>query len=208
MLGGDRIVTEVATITNRADPTTAGTSTLFYYHPDHLQSTSYVTGADGSILQHDEYFPGGEVWFQEQKNNDARNTQPYLLARRSWTETGLYYFGARYNPKLSVWTAPDPILLVYMGEKVQGGLRRRNLQSVSYGSNDPGQSCGDPDGRKIWPEHPERGRAAMVGRRGRRNYPRRGMTIAMVQVTKAGTRSTRGPSTQSPIAEMAAIGVV
>ena len=41
---------------------TAGTNTLFYYHSDHVQSTSYMTGGDGSILQHDEYLPSGEVW--------------------------------------------------------------------------------------------------------------------------------------------------
>ena len=88
MLGDQRIVTAVATIPNRADPKTAGANTLFYYHPDHIQSTSYVTGGDGSILQHDEYFPSGEVWFQEQKNNDARNTQPYLFNAKELDETG------------------------------------------------------------------------------------------------------------------------
>jgi RHS repeat-associated protein len=147
MLGNEKIVTAVATITNRADPTTAGTNTLFFYHPDHLQSTSYMTGGDGSILQHDEYFPSGEVWFQEQKNNDARNTQPYLFNAKELDETGLYYFGARYyNPKLSVWISTDPILAGYVRGEVNGGVfSPRNLGLYTYSFNNP-VVLRDPDG--------------------------------------------------------------
>jgi RHS repeat-associated protein len=150
MLGEEKIVTAVATITNRADPTTAGANTLFYYHSDHVQSTSYMTGGDGSILQHDEYFPSGEVWFQEQKNNDARNTQPYLFNAKELDETGLYSFGARYyNPKLSVWTSTDPILKEYMqGRPNSGVFRPRNLGTYTYASNNP-IGLRDPDGRTI-----------------------------------------------------------
>lgn len=33
----------------------------YYYHPDHLSSSSYVTDLDGEIFQHIEYFPFGET---------------------------------------------------------------------------------------------------------------------------------------------------
>ena len=33
----------------------------FYYHPDHLGSSSYITNLDGEVVQHIEYVPFGEV---------------------------------------------------------------------------------------------------------------------------------------------------
>ena len=40
----------------------------FYYHPDHLGSSSYITTLDGEVVQHIEYVPFGEV-FMEERNN-------------------------------------------------------------------------------------------------------------------------------------------
>lgn len=37
----------------------------FYYYPDHLGSSSYITNLDGEVLQHIEYVPYGEVFIDE-----------------------------------------------------------------------------------------------------------------------------------------------
>ena len=37
----------------------------FYYHPDHLGSSSYITNLDGEVSQHIEYVPYGEVFIDE-----------------------------------------------------------------------------------------------------------------------------------------------
>ena len=67
---------------------------IFFYHPDHLGSTSYVTDADGNIAQHIEYIPYGEVFVEERNNQFSTN---YLFnAKELDNETGLYYYGARY----------------------------------------------------------------------------------------------------------------
>src|SRR4051812_48828362 len=50
----------------------------FYCHPDHPQSTGYVTDQTGR-LQHDEYLPRGEVWIQEALNKGARNIRGFGL---------------------------------------------------------------------------------------------------------------------------------
>ena len=50
----------------------------FYYHPDHLGSSSYITNLDGEVVQHIEYVPFGEVFVEER--NNIWNT-PYLLAQ-------------------------------------------------------------------------------------------------------------------------------
>ena len=120
MVSDTRIASEVATLPNYTTPTTATAGTVFYYHPDQLQSTNFTTGSDGSLLQHDEYIATGEVWFQEAKNNAAQNTQPWLFNAKELDETGLYAMGARYyNPKFSMWANPDPILASYIQQGPQ-----------------------------------------------------------------------------------------
>ncbi|QII70328.1 type IV secretion protein Rhs [Apibacter sp. B3706] len=80
----------------------------YYYHPDHLGSSSYITNLDGEIVQHVEYVPFGEV-FIEERNNSWNS--PYLFNGKELDEeTGLYYYGARYyNPRESVWLSADPL---------------------------------------------------------------------------------------------------
>jgi len=81
----------------------------FYYHPDHLGSSSYITNLDGEVAQHIEYVPFGEVFIEER--NNTWNT-PYLFnAKELDEETGLYYYGARYmDPKISMWLGVDPLM--------------------------------------------------------------------------------------------------
>jgi len=79
----------------------------FYYHPDHLGSSSYITNLDGEVVQHIEYVPFGEVFVEER--NNIWNT-PYLFNAKEFDEeTGLYYYGARYyDPRVSLWISTDP----------------------------------------------------------------------------------------------------
>lgn len=80
----------------------------FYYHPDHLGSSSYITNLDGEVVQHVEYVPFGEVFIEER--NSTWNT-PYLFNGKEFDEeTGLYYYGARYyDARLSLWMSVDPL---------------------------------------------------------------------------------------------------
>ena len=79
----------------------------FFYHPDHLGSSSFITNLDGEVVQHIEYVPFGEVFIEER--NSVWNT-PYLFNAKDFDEeTGLYYYGARYyEPRLSLWLSTDP----------------------------------------------------------------------------------------------------
>ena len=80
----------------------------FFYHPDHLGSSSFITNLDGEIVQHIEYVPFGEVFIEER--NSVWNT-PYLFNAKEFDEeTGMYYYGARYyEPRLSLWMSTDPM---------------------------------------------------------------------------------------------------
>ncbi|WP_418326993.1 RHS repeat-associated core domain-containing protein, partial [Segatella sp.] len=109
----------------------------FYYHPDHLGSSSYITNLDGEVVQHIEYVPFGEVFIEER--NDVWNT-PYLFNAKEFDEeTGMYYYGARYyDPHLSLWMSTDALK-----EKVP------NVSSYAYTENNP-ITYVDPDGNFRW----------------------------------------------------------
>ncbi|MCQ2230623.1 MAG: hypothetical protein MJZ30_02055 [Paludibacteraceae bacterium] len=87
---------------------------IYFYHSDHLGSSSYITDIDGDVTQHIEYIPYGEVFVDEHKG--AWST-PYLFnAKELDEETGLYYYGARYlNPKDTRWLSVDPMFETYPG---------------------------------------------------------------------------------------------
>ena len=93
---------------------TKAEANIFFYHPDHLGSTSLVTNLDGEVTQHVAYIPYGEVFIEER--NGVWNT-PYLFnAKELDEETGLYYYGARYlNPKDTRWLSVDPMFEKYVG---------------------------------------------------------------------------------------------
>ena len=106
----------------------------FYYHPDHLGSSSYITNLDGEVLQHIEYVPFGEVFIEER--NNTWNT-PYLFNAKEFDEeTGMYYYGARYyEPRLSLWMSCDPLQ-----------ERKAGFTTYAYCENNPVKLF-DPDGK-------------------------------------------------------------
>ena len=81
---------------------------LYFYHPDHLGSSSYITDREGRITQHTEYIAFGEVLFEE---HSTSKTMPYLFNGKELDqETNLTYFGARYlDMKTSLWLNTDPL---------------------------------------------------------------------------------------------------
>jgi RHS repeat-associated protein len=120
---------------------------IYFYNPDHLGSSNYVTDQRALIFQHDEYFPSGETWVEESSTTDRT---PYLFTGKELDETGLYYFGARYyDPRTGVWQSTDPILARYMRGGPSGGVfAPRNLALYTYAWNSP-VLMRDPDGRKL-----------------------------------------------------------
>jgi RHS repeat-associated protein len=108
----------------------------FFYHHDHLGSTSYVTDASGEVYQHLEYFAFGETFVEEHSNT---HRTPYLFSGKELdSETGLYYFGARYyDPRTSVWQSVDPLTDKYAA-----------LSPYQYAANNPMKYV-DPDGRDL-----------------------------------------------------------
>ena len=130
---------------------------LYFYHPDHLGSSSYITDREGRITQHTEYIAFGEVLFEE---HSTSRIMPYLFNGKELdTETGLYYYGARYyDPRVSLWLNVDPLVkeerFYLIPEEDDdtplingGGVFNPMNQSVySYTYNNP-IMLNDPDGK-------------------------------------------------------------
>ena len=81
----------------------------FFYHSDHLGSTSYITDDHANITQYDAYLPYGELLVDEHSSSEDL---PYKFNGKQFDEeTGLYYYGARYmNPITSLWYGVDLLI--------------------------------------------------------------------------------------------------
>ena len=91
---------------------TTNTEDIFFYHSDHLGSTSYITDTKANITQFDAYLPYGELLVDEHSSSEE---MPYKFNGKEFDEeTGLYYYGARYmDPKISMWLGVDPLVEKY-----------------------------------------------------------------------------------------------
>jgi RHS repeat-associated protein len=115
---------------------------LYFYHPDHLGSSNYVTDAAGQLYEHLEYFPFGETWVEEASNIQRT---PYLFTSKELDEeTGLYYYGARYyDPRMGQFISADPFYQDVPDPTVRNS---QLLNLYVYGLNNPVRYL-DPDGR-------------------------------------------------------------
>ena len=97
----------------------------FFYHSDHLGSTSYITDDKANITQYDAYLPYGELLVDE---HSCSEDLPYKFNGKQFDEeTGLYYYGARYlNPVASLWYGIDPLAEKYA-----------NISTYLYCHNNP-----------------------------------------------------------------------
>ena len=121
----------------------------YYFHPDHLGSSNYITNLAGEVSQHTEYFAFGETFVEEHKNSI---NSPYKFNGKELDEeSGLYYYGARYyDPRISIWASVDKPLIdgKYLGFEHDGGvLNSFNLNSYAYCRQSP-VVLFDPDGNQ------------------------------------------------------------
>lgn len=132
---------------------------VYWYHPDHLGSSSFITGIDGEVNQNIEYFPSGEVFLENHLN--SYNTPYKYNSKELDDETGYYYYGARYyNPRVSLWLNVDPLASYdpmmnvehYIDGEHNGGVYNAgNLNPYIYCYQNPVIYV-DPDGKqsKFW----------------------------------------------------------
>lgn len=85
---------------------------IFYYHPDHLGSATWITDDQRQAVQYIHYMPYGELWANDQALDYDEKFK--FTGKERDTETGYDYFGARYYLSLlGIWLSPDPLLDKY-----------------------------------------------------------------------------------------------
>jgi len=101
----------------------------YFFHPDHLGSTSYITDATGEVYQHSEYFAFGETFVEERGNTDKL---PYKFNGKELDEeTGLYYYGARYyDAQTSVWMSVDPLSEKYPSTSPYAFVKNNSVNNI------------------------------------------------------------------------------
>jgi RHS repeat-associated protein len=147
------------------DDTTVRPET-YYYHPDHLGSTSWVTDQNARVHEHVEYFPYGEVWRDPRSDSDGgpQKGQRFLFTGKELDEeTGLVYFGARYlDAQKARWLSVDPLIGAYIPNGgssddlpgMGGVFAPVNLSSFASTHHRPTVLI-DPDGRQTGMAGPE-----------------------------------------------------
>jgi RHS repeat-associated protein len=140
---------------------------VYWYHPDYLGHTDFVTDRTGQPYQHfswrdcadvrsttqlarpdsdicrrqrssEFYAPFGEALLSQYTGTGYYNSPYRFNAKELDSETGLIYYGARYyEPKESVWLSVDPLAHKYPG-----------LSGYNFVANNPILNI-DPNGKDI-----------------------------------------------------------
>lgn len=114
--------------------------TIYFYHPDHLGSTSLMTDATGSVVEETNYYPFGMPRFESRNGFDSA----YKFTGKELDKaTGLMYYGARYyDPVVSRFISVDPL---FAADPIRRADNPQSLNIYTYSSNNP-ESKIDPDG--------------------------------------------------------------
>jgi RHS repeat-associated protein len=109
----------------------------YFYHPDHLGSSSFISNVEGTAEQHLQYAPFGELTVSQRRSEfDSRYK---FSGKEHDSETGYTYFGARYyDSEASIWLSVDPM-----------ASARSWVSPYSYCQNSPLNRV-DPTGALDW----------------------------------------------------------
>lgn len=135
------VTTETAKSTTAApNPTitAASITRIYFFHNDHLGTSTILTDGSGNPYQFFLNLPFGETMFEQHSYTEDYNNPYKFNGKELDEETGFYYYGARYyDPKISLWLSVDPLAEDYP-----------SISPYCYVANNPINAI-DPDGRKI-----------------------------------------------------------
>ncbi len=111
---------------------------LYFYLEDNVGSTRATIGADGQVVETNDYYPFGLVMPGRGRGANPPTREGFTGKERD-PESGLHYFGARfYMPALGRWMVVDPKEGEYPG-----------VSPYAYVLNNPLTSI-DPDGKAVF----------------------------------------------------------
>ena len=137
----------------------------YWYHPDHLGSSSWITFSDGEAVQHLHYLPFGEDLVNQQLT--VTGALFTFSAKEKDSETGFSYFGSRYyNSDLSIWLSVDPMASKYPYQSNYVYCSNNPLKIIDPNGEDEWELY--PDGKVRWKRHSEEHTLYAVNTKGER----------------------------------------
>ena len=113
-------------------------SSVYYYHTDHLGSSSVMTNTSGNNVEELYYYPYGKT----RVNSGTLNVKHKFTGQELDAETGLYNYGARYyDPEIGRFVSADSIVPDFSDPQ--------SLNRYSYCRNNP-VILTDPSGHFFW----------------------------------------------------------
>ena len=101
---------------------------IYFYHPDHLGTSTALTDFNGNAYQFFLNLPFGET-MAEQLGSNYFNTPYKFNGKELDEETGLYYYGARYyDPRISMWLSVDPLAEKFPDQSPYSFVRNNPLR--------------------------------------------------------------------------------
>src|SRR5690554_1600551 len=83
---------------------------IYYYHPDHLGTATYLTDINGEAYEFFLNLPFGETMAEQHSQTADYVNRWKFTGHELDRETGLYYAGARYyDPRTSIFISVDPL---------------------------------------------------------------------------------------------------
>ncbi len=80
---------------------------IYFYHPDHLGSSSLLTDESGSVVERTQYYPFGRPRYEERSGFDSAYK---YTGKELDRDTGLMYYEARYyDPVAGRFLSVDPL---------------------------------------------------------------------------------------------------
>ncbi len=141
----------MATDDNRAYAPPSGAGGLYYYHPDHLGTSTALTDFNGNTYQFFLNLPFGETMAQQLGSNYYNS--PYKFNGKELDEeTGFYYYGARYyDPKVSIWLSIDPLAEEFPNFNPYNYVMQNPLNLIDPTGMAPEEGGGDPKPNTHYP---------------------------------------------------------
>ncbi|MDG5490682.1 SpvB/TcaC N-terminal domain-containing protein [Psychroserpens sp. SPM9] len=131
---------------------------MYFFHPDHLGTGTYLTDMSGNPYQFFINLPFGETMYEQHSYAEDYINSYKFNGKELDDETNLYYYGARYyDPSTSIWLSVDPIALwnpiqevehYIEGQHNQGVYNSKNLNVYGYTYQNPIKYI-DPNGKQV-----------------------------------------------------------
>ncbi|HYD92223.1 MAG TPA: RHS repeat-associated core domain-containing protein, partial [Flavobacterium sp.] len=130
---------------------------IYFYHPDHLGTATFLTDGNGQLYQFYLNLPFGETMAEQHSLTEDYETPYKFNAKEMDRETGYYYYGARYyNPEISIWLSVDPLAIYNPISEIEfygdgdhngGVFNSQNLNVYGYCYQNPIKYY-DPNGKQ------------------------------------------------------------